>query len=333
MRFWKYCASHIVIRNVFFLLLIFFFQVAEFWTYMDKSNQTLPAFLLAQLIDSLYIMGIIVVNHLLLIRFLFEKKHYVLYILLLLLIIFAVSYLTRFNPGGWIKVNTIFFYYAYFVGAGMAVYFIHRNIIISREISEQRDLQREMELRYLKGQVNPHFLFNSLNTIYSLSRHQSNDTSDVVMQLSDLMRYQLESAKLEKVSLSHEINFISNYLMLEEQRLNDRCHIEFNVEGNVDGLSIAPMLLIPWVENAIKHGAQNIRGKSRVSAKVIMHGARLILQVINSKPVEISGGQNHTGIGLANVKRRLELLYPGRHSLSLLDDKQQYEVTLQVNLD
>lgn len=312
-------------------MLIFISQVGEFWTYMENSGQTIRSFLAAQLTDTALIMTIIIFNHQVLIRYFLDRKKYTIYVVLLLMAIFTAGYATGFPRGGWAKVNTISFYYAYFTIAGMAVFFLHRNFRIAREANEQRELQKEMELNYLKGQVNPHFFFNSLNTIYALSRLQSKNTADVVMQLSDLMRYQLETARLERVPLSMEVDFINNYLLLEEQRLSDRCNIEFSIDGEVKGLSIAPMLLIPLAENAIKHGAQNTINDSKVEVRITVNGSELKFQVNNSRPAE-AGNVKSTGIGLANLKRRLELLYPDKYALKIAGNDHSHEAVLTLNL-
>ena len=149
-------------------------------------------------------------------------------------------------------------------------------MIIQREKDEKEKLQKEMELNYLKEQVNPHFLFNSLNSIYSLSRQQSPETPELVMQLSELMRYQLESSKKDTVLLKEELEFIENYLLLEEKRLSDRCNVEFLIEGDLSGLRIAPMLLIPFVENAVKHGAQSTNEQSTIDISHLLKNRRSI---------------------------------------------------------
>ena len=138
---------------------------------------------------------------------------------------------------GLVLLRTFLFHF-YTTGTGMAAFFLRRNMIIQRENAEKEKLQKEIELNYLKEQVNPHFLFNSLNSIYSLARQQSPETPDLVMQLSELMRYQLESSKKETVLLKKELEFIENYLLLEEKRLSKRCTIEFLIDGDVSGLRI-----------------------------------------------------------------------------------------------
>lgn len=213
----------------------------------------------------------------------------------------------------------------------MAVFFLRRNIRIQRENSEKEKLQRELELNYLKEQVNPHFLFNSLNSIYALSRQQSSETPEVVMQLSELMRYQLESAKKDFVSLKEELEFIENYLLLEEKRLSKRCTIEFLIEGESSNYKIAPMLLIPFVENAIKHGAQATNEQSKIDVIVALKNTRLHVHVVNSKHTTVAKS-TRTGMGLENVKRRLNLLYSNAHILEINDMEKEYHVNLTIDI-
>ena len=180
--------------------------------------------------------------------------------------------------------------------------------------------------------MNPHFLFNSLNSIYALSRQQSPETPDVVMQLSELMRYQLESSKKDMVLLKEELEFIENYLLLEEKRLSKRCSIEFSIDGDVLGLKIAPMLLIPFVENAIKHGAQSTNEQSTISVSATVKNSTLHFLIANSKPKMVTTSKRK-GLGLDNVKRRLKLLYPDAHTLEIDDRKKEYEVNLHIDLN
>ncbi|MEL6305786.1 MAG: histidine kinase, partial [Bacteroidota bacterium] len=215
---------------------------------------------------------------------------------------------------------------------GMAAFLLRRNIIIKRETIDKEKLQKEIELNYLKQQVNPHFLFNSLNSIYSLSRQQSPETPTVVMQLSELMRYQLESAKKDTVLLKEEFEFLENYLLLEEKRLGERCTIEFVIDGAISDHTIAPMLLIPFVENAVKHGAQSTNEPSFIDISASIENSTLYFSVVNSKPrtmVEL----NRKGMGLENVKRRLNLLHPKSHILRIDNSEKEYNVNLKIDLN
>jgi LytS/YehU family sensor histidine kinase len=245
--------------------------------------------------------------------------------------VFLGAYLKAYGKDGWYGVSKMIFFLIYTTGTGMAAFFVRRNILFRKENDEKESLQKEMELTYLKEQVNPHFLFNSLNSIYSLSRQQSPETPDVVMQLSELMRYQLESAKKDTVLLKEELEFIENYLLLEEKRLSERCTIEFLIEGNLADLRIAPMLLIPFVENAVKHGAQSTNEQSKIDISAFIKDSSLHFSVVNSKPSTVSESKRK-GMGLENVRRRLNLLYLDSHVLEIDDKENLYRINLVVDL-
>jgi len=301
------------------------------WIFIDRYD-TLFSFYSWGLGYAIIIMAVIWINHFVLIPFFLDKRRYFLYGILLMGSIFLVAYLKGYEKDGWLGISKFFFFLLYTTGTGMAAFFLRRNIMFRRENAEKEKLQKEMELTYLKEQVNPHFLFNSLNSIYSLSRQQSPETPDVVMQLSELMRYQLESSKKDTVLLKEEFEFIENYLLLEEKRLSKRCTIEFTIEGEVSGLKIAPMLLIPFVENAIKHGAQSTNEQSTISVSATVKNTTLHFRIQNSKP-RMDATSKRQGLGLENVSRRLNLLYPNSHSLEIDDMEKVYRVNLSIDLN
>ena len=301
------------------------------WISIDKFDSTY-SFMKWNLNYAIYIMGVIWVNHFILIPFILDKKRYFLFGLLLIGTIFLAATIRGYEFGKDYKYSfKMFFFLFYTTGTGMAAFFLRRNRIIQKENIEKERLQKEIELKYLKEQVNPHFLFNSLNSIYALSRQQSPETPDLVMQLSELMRYQLESSKKDAVLLKEELEFIENYLLLEEKRLSNRCKVEFLISGDLSGLKIAPMLLIPFVENAIKHGARSTNEQSTIDISVAINKASLNLIIENSKPSTVSESKR-TGLGLENVKRRLKLLYPNSHLLEIKDKATTYHVNLSIDL-
>jgi len=301
------------------------------WAFKDRFD-TNYYFFLHGLKYTIAIMAIIWVNHFIFIPSFFDKRRYFLYTILLIGSVFIVAYLKGYDgKEGWYGVYKMIFYLIYTTGAGMAAFFLRRNMIIQRENTEKEKLQKEMELNYLKAQVNPHFLFNSLNSIYSLSRKQSLETPDLVMQLSELLRYQLESSKKETVLLKEELEFIENYLLLEEKRLSKRCTVEFLIDGDLSGLRISPMLLIPFVENAVKHGAQSTNEESTIDISATIKNSTLHFCVDNSKPHKVSS-LKRKGLGLENVKRRLDLLYPNSHVLKIEDKEEEYRVNLSIDL-
>jgi len=319
-----------ILINIGAFILVLILEILSLWLFRDKF-ETSYSFYSHGFNYAIVIMILIWINHFALIPKFYDKRRYFLYGILLIGIIFIGAYLKGYEKDSWIGISKMFFLLLYTTGTGMAAFFIRRNIMSRREIEEKEKLQKEMELRYLKEQVNPHFLFNSLNSIYALSRKQSPETPDVVMQLSELMRYQLESAKKDVVVLKEELEFIENYLLLEEKRLSNRCTIEFSITGTISALKIAPMLLIPFVENAVKHGAQSTNEPSTIDISVAVNNSTLDFSVVNSKPSKASEAVRN-GIGLENVRRRLGLLYPHAHSLDIADKGNKYRVNLTVDL-
>ncbi|WP_025744015.1 sensor histidine kinase [Aquimarina pacifica] len=328
----KKSLKNTILINIGAFLLVAMLEILGGWLFRDKWDSNYE-FYIWQLSYAVVIMITIWMNHFILIPVFYDKKRYFLYGVFLIATIFIISYLkSKSDTFSWVYVSKMFFFLIYATGAGMAAFFLRRNIAIQRENSEKDKLQKEMELTYLKEQVNPHFLFNSLNSIYSLSRQQSPETPDVVMQLSDLMRYQLESAKKDTVLLKEELEFIENYLLLEEKRLSRRCTIEFLIKGDLLDLRIAPMLLIPFVENAIKHGAQSTNEQSTIDISVSVKDNTLNFCVENSIP-SIGAVSKRKGMGLENVKRRLNLLYLDAHILKIEEKENVYCVHLSLDLD
>ncbi|PQV48891.1 histidine kinase [Jejuia pallidilutea] len=185
------------------------------------------------------------------------------------------------------------------------------------------------ELSFLKAQLNPHFLFNSLNSIYSLAHKQSKDTTNAIVILSDLMRYMIYEANKELVPLEKEVEYIKNYIALQLLRLKDSSNVKINIHGNLN-YSIEPLLLISFIENAFKYGT-DFKGKTNILIKLNIESDLLKLYVQNS----VSHQQTKTkssGIGLENIKNRLKLLYPNQHTIRIKHNKDSYEVTLILKL-
>ncbi len=319
---------HTILINIGAFLSVAMLEILGGWLFKDNFDNDYN-FIVWQLSYAVAIMGVIWVNHFILIPFFYDKKSYFFYGILLIATIFLGAFLMAFP--NWIGVYKMSSFLIYTTGTGMAAFFLRRNMIIRRENDEKEKLQKEMELNYLKEQVNPHFLFNSLNSIYSLSRQQSPETPDLVMQLSELMRYQLESSKKDTVLLKEELEFIENYLLLEEKRLSKRCAVEFVIGGDLLDFRIAPMLLIPFVENAIKHGAHSTNKQSTIDVSASLENRTLHFSVVNSKPPMVSSSKRE-GLGLENVRRRLNLLYPNSHLLEINDGEKAYRVNLSIDL-
>ena len=188
------------------------------------------------------------------------------------------------------------------------------------------------ELNFLKAQINPHFLFNTLNNLYYLAYTQSPNTTEVIAKLSQMMRYMIYDSNHALVPLAKEIEYMQNYISLEKLRLNDQIPIRFDINGNVDDIRIAPLILITFLENAFKHGVTNNNPNARVNLSIRLTGKECLYTVENSKAPATKGHEGKSGIGLQNVKRRLELSYPEKYTLSVEDKPDAYIVQLNLTL-
>ena len=223
----------------------------------------------------------------------------------------------------------------------------------------QRDLEKQRmqsELKFLRTQINPHFLFNTLNSLYALTLKKSDIAPDIVIQLSDIMRYMLYETNEKRVLLAKEIDYLQNYMDLERLRIGNKAAISFDVQGDVSNQEIAPLLFTPFVENAFKHGISNTIQGGYVHLSLSVNGDIIHLDMSNSKnkPAALpanpatatatpkpatpaSTKQANTasvgGIGLVNVRRRLDLIYPESYDLRIKDTEAVYNVHLTLNLN
>lgn len=191
----------------------------------------------------------------------------------------------------------------------------------------------EAELKYLKAQIHPHFLFNTLNNLYALTLKKSDAAPEMVLKLSDLLNYMLYECNGNRVSLEKELKQIENYLALERMRYGDRLDIQYEVKGSIGGKVIAPMLIIAFVENSFKHGTSEELDQAWVNISIESSEERIVLKVENSKAHHHAKDEKEykEGIGLNNVRRRLELLYPDQHELKVLDGNESFLVVLKLS--
>lgn len=213
-----------------------------------------------------------------------------------------------------------------------AVAFFARVLYKERQVQQLQQQQLRMELNALKAQLHPHFFFNTLNNIYSLALQRSAATAPVVNKLAAMMRYMLYLSDVPAVPLKQEIDFISNYISLEQLRHDANVQISFDFQGNADDVTIAPFLLLPFVENAFKHGIDNETGNGFTEIIIVAEPGELTMTVKNSKPQFPADTDNHKGVGLSNVQKRLALLYPDKHQLLATDTEHQYSVYLNLSL-
>jgi hypothetical protein len=201
-----------------------------------------------------------------------------------------------------------------------------------RERLKKTEIEKtNAELSYLKAQINPHFLFNTLNSIYSLAILKSDKTADAVVKLSEMMRYVLNDSNSNFISLKNELNYITNYIDLQRMRLTPNVKLNYAHEGIVLDKKIAPLILIPFIENAFKHGV-NSEENSEIDIAIIVSETTIKLSVKNNCVSTNNQTLNKSGLGIENTKQRLNLLYPKNHLLNIAEVDNSFVVSLIINL-
>lgn len=197
------------------------------------------------------------------------------------------------------------------------------------KLTEKQRLQSE--LSSLKSQINPHFLFNTLNSIYAETLGKADNAAEMVLKLSDMMRYTTTEAHHDKVPLQKELDYITNYIELQKLRLASKAKLEYYIEDDANTLQIAPFLLIPFIENAFKYGV-NSEQNSFIRIELKINNTELNLTVFNKKVKIDKTLQETFGLGIKNTQQRLSLIYPERHLLTIHDTEIDYLVSLHINL-
>jgi len=200
--------------------------------------------------------------------------------------------------------------------------------------AEALEKQRlETELQYLKSQVNPHFLFNTINSIFVLIKIDPDKASETLIKLSNLLRSQLYEFSADKIDMEKELEYLENYIELEKIRKGNRLSLEFEKEGSLEGFQLAPLMLIPFLENCFKHLSTHTDQPNVVKIKLKRNTQGLQAMFYNTtEPSSRSNSDEVGGIGLANIKRRLELVYPNRYSLDIEKGKEDFKVNLKLQL-
>lgn len=189
----------------------------------------------------------------------------------------------------------------------------------------------ENDLKFLKAQINPHFLFNSLNSVYSLALSNAPETPGIILKLSDILRYMLYEADEKKVGLRKEIDCLNKYIEFQKLRISKTYNIKYTITGEITDQTISPLLLIPLVENSFKHGIVKEQGRSFIIIEVTVSKERFDFKIENSKGIN-STNMSSKGIGLENIRKRLELLYKNCYTFNIMETSGKFRVELSIKL-
>ncbi|MBK8514828.1 MAG: histidine kinase [Saprospiraceae bacterium] len=223
----------------------------------------------------------------------------------------------------------------FFVGTSTTIYQVMNDWLVQQR--DKKDLESQnlqSELKFLKSQINPHFLFNTLNSLYALTLKKSDQAPEIVLKLSEMMRYMLYECNEKEVPLSKEINYLKNYLELEKLRHGNKMLIDLKINGKIKDQKIAPLMLIPFIENSFKHGINNQISQGFVNLELNVMNQDLHMALENSKSPSLPkmNGKRSGGIGLVNVKRRMTILYPEKHHLDISESPNTYKIELSLSL-
>jgi len=329
------------IHHVFFWLLV----GCAWFLLREKDYASRSQAMLITLIKTADLALLIYIANYVLVPRLLYKKKYLLFAGCFLLMVFASSAIKlnllgrlQHNPGmmeWWknfrVRVYDNFIPHFFLVIAGVATKLIYDYLQLQQRLAETAREKAEAELNFLKSQINPHFVFNSLNAVYFLIHKENAAARDALHKFSDMLRYQLYETNGKQLPIEKEIAYLKDYIDLQQLRKDDRYRVQFTIDPAVQGFSIEPLLLIPLVENAFKHISHFTDRINRVSISLQMQQGALQCRIVNTKEM-IRTQQAAGGIGLANVRRRLELLYPNRHRLTVQEEPELFTVTLQLTL-
>jgi len=334
-------------RGILYGHLLFWLVYSVFWLVIAQDKKDTLGWIYSTIILLTFHAVASYFNLYVLIPLQLQRKKYGYYVVSLLLTITLLCFplmmsLYRINgeeayrPAFW---NAEFFLVtaisiSYTVVITMAISLFFRWFNKEQQAKRLQVLNAETELKYLKSQIDPHFLFNSLNSLYSLSLKKSEETPTYIIKLSELLRYLLYEGRQDKVPLSHEIGYLENYLEIEKLRIGNRATIEFEVLGNIDQTEIEPMLFLPFVENAVKHGLGSRSQHCWMKVTLELTDDEIFFTVRNNVQAsnEVLLNKKEGGIGLENVKKRLNIFYPDNHELTITNIQDIFEVVLKISI-
>lgn len=275
-------------------------------------------------------------------QFLLKRSYFLFFLLtFLVIVVFAsiqsgVMYLKYADeseePWSWTWIISNCVLTVYILSLALALKLLRFWYQREKYIQELSGARLEAELKFLKAQIHPHFLFNTLNNLYTLTLRKSDHAPEVVEKLSDLLRYMSYDANHQKVLLNNEIEYLRNYIALEKIRYGEKLEIAFTVNGPTESLEIAPLMLIPFVENSFKHGVSGRLTACWITIHLSIQEKALTFKVENSLPSSQEDVMGYKeGIGLKNVKRRLDLIYPDRYELRVTQSDESHLVVLKID--
>lgn len=223
-----------------------------------------------------------------------------------------------------IRSTLVFGLYALFISFILAWY------LSQKQKAELINQNQASELALLRSQINPHFLFNTLNNIYSLVYKKSDNAAEAVMKLSSIMRYMLYDAIEDKVLLEKEVEYLKSFIELQELRLKNKNFVSFEINGNLEQRTIAPMILMSFIENAFKHGSKQVKSPGIIVDLTIKEHL-IIFKVTNYLAENGTEKDEAGGIGVHNVNRRLELIYPDKHRLEIKKTEDTFSINLEID--
>jgi two-component system LytT family sensor kinase len=329
------------IYHLLFWLLLF--AGWHFFRYQDYPPQSAWLITAIKVVDLAIL--VYITNYILIPRILYKKK-YTLFITVLLLMIVTSSVIKMYwighllSPAAPLNIFDRFkvrvydnvFPHILLVSTGIAFKLLLDNTRAQKRLIEMAKEKAETELQYLKSQINPHLLFNSLNSIYFLIDKQNIEARQTLLQFSDLLRYQLYDCNADTIEIEKELRYLTDYVRLQQLRRDNKYDIQLNHHGEMSDFRITPLLLVPFVENAFKHISHHNDKRNFVEIDLSRQNGTFLFTVSNSKDNHRST-EPQGGIGLVNVQRRLELLYPGKHQLMITDKEETFTIQLQLAID
>lgn len=343
--------------NIFSHLVFWFAAYLFFIIFYGRANRDyFVTQVFASMLFPLSIATTYFINYYLIPRFLFTKKYprfilfsfYTLVISVWLELLISLSVFAFFGNYQIYKMDpasfdaVLLFVGLYFIIiVATAIKLVQRSLQIQKNNAElhkkrfETELKlKEAELKLLKAQIHPHFLFNTLNNLYGLTLEKSDEAPDLVLRLSEILDYILYRCDEKRVLLSEEITNLRNYIEIEKIRYSEKLKLDLNFPSNTHKLKIAPLIILPFVENAFKHGVSKFPGIAFVKIKIDVIEKNLIFNVENTKNKYASASDNYSkGIGLVNVRKRLDLMYPEKYKLIIEELDETFSVNLTIELE